>query len=108
MSKYETDQAAGTIWGSLRSMIPSGSRREAAKVIIAELPVGDWNNVPYDLGTRLLLADAGELDDAPQRDECDLCSEQAVWKGIDNEYDGNPRVVCNSCVGHIEDPVVIE
>lgn len=101
------DEAAGAIWGSLRSMILPESRREAAQSIITELLLSD-DNVPYCAETRLLLADAGELDDAPQRDECDLCSEQAVWKGIDNEYDGDPRVVCNSCVGHIEDPVVIE
>ncbi len=90
MKISDTDQAAGAIWGSLRSMILPESRREAAKAIITELPLRDWDNEPYGLETRLLLADAGELDDAPQRDECDLCSVQAVWKGVNNEYDGNP------------------
>lgn len=107
MNTYENDEAAGAIWGSLRSMILPESRREAARSIITELPLGD-TDVPYCAETRLLLADAGELNDAPQRDECDRCSDQAVWKGVDNEYDGNPHIACNSCVTHIEDPVVIE
>lgn len=107
MNEHSNDEAAGAIWGSIRSLINGEFRREAATAIITELPLGD-DNVPYCLETRLLLADAGELDDVPQRDVCDFCSEQAVWRGVDNEYDGNYRDVCNSCVGQIEEPVVIE
>lgn len=107
MNKNSNEVAAGAIWGSLRSLISEEFRREAALAIITKLPLDD-DNIHYCLETRLLLADAGELDDVPQRDECDFCPGQAVWRGVDNEYDGNPLEACNSCVVRIENPTVIE
>lgn len=102
MNKHSNDEVAGAIWGSIRSLISWEYRHEAARAILTELPLDD--DVPYLIKTKLLLADAGELDDEPYRDACDECGSQAVWQGTNNEYVGDSHLACNNCVTKLGEP----